>query len=73
VIAGIAMVMTVLAIQILLYDEFLLPAYAVAGFMVYLVMLRLLKAVRKEDILLLESYFGGRLNLVTRLLARILL
>jgi len=72
-IAGIVMAAIVLAAQILLYSKLLLPFYALLGAIVYLVMLRLLKAVQKEDIDLMDDYVGPRLAFASSLLRKILL
>jgi len=42
------------------YGSFLLPGYVVLGLIVYLAILRLLKAVREHDIELTRKYLGTR-------------
>lgn len=66
--AGALMVAVLVLIQSLFYNRFLLPGYVFAGAIVYLVMLRLLKALRAEDFDLIERYLGPRLGFVGRIL-----
>ena len=67
------MAAVVLAIQIPFYNKLLLPVYILVGGGVYVLMLRLLRAVTEEDLALIENYLGGRLSLGTRVLRRALL
>ena len=71
--AGAVMVTAILLIQVPMYNKFLLPLYAFVGAIVYFTMLRLLKAVRQDDIDLLTGFFGNRLDFATDLLRRVLL
>lgn len=72
-VASTIMLAVVYAAQFLMYSKFLLPAYMFVGGVTYLAMLRLLKAVRREDIDLVRKYFGHRLAFVTELMSKILL
>lgn len=54
------MVAAVLAVQQICYTEFLLPAYALTGVVVYLAGMRLLKVLSEPDIELLRQIFGER-------------
>jgi O-antigen/teichoic acid export membrane protein len=67
------MAFIVALVQIPLTKAILLPAYALLGAVVYLMMLRLLRAVKVEDMELARSFFGGRLEFASKLLAAILL
>jgi len=58
--------------QLIQYNKLLLPVYAVAGLFTYLIMLRLLKAVRGADIELLGKYLG-RLTWASKVLSLIIL
>ena len=70
--AGGAMAIVIFGVQLVAYNKLLLPAYAIAGLITYLMGLRLLKAVRKEDIELIGRYLG-RLGWVSQLLSTIVL
>jgi len=59
-VASSVMASTVLGFQFLLYGKYLLPLYVLAGSMVYLVMLKFLKAVRAHDVHLIRALFSGR-------------
>lgn len=71
--ASVVMSVVVLAVQIPLYSPYLLPLYIVIGAVTYLTALRLLKAVKEEDIDLIRRYFGHRFSFAPRILSRILL
>ncbi len=72
-VAGGVMAAILCAVQLVHYSRFLLPLYWVTGLVVYLVMLRLLKAVDVDDLNLLRGFFGKRLGFITNILAWILL
>lgn len=72
-VAGIIMAAIVMAVQIPLYSARLLPLYIVIGGVVYLTALRVLKAVKQEDMDLLGRYFGHELSFVSNILKWILL
>jgi len=63
----------VFAVQVLAYSKFLLPVYVLVGAVIYLISLRLLKAIRRADIDLIRRYLGRRLNFITNILEVILL
>lgn len=67
------MAAVILVMQIPFYNKLLLPVYVLVGGGVYVLMLRLLRAVTEEDLTLIENYLGGRLSLGTRILRRALL
>jgi O-antigen/teichoic acid export membrane protein len=69
--AGTTMALAIIAMQILIYNKLLLPVYLVVGVITYLAMLRLLKAVRKEDIDLVRGYLGHRMEFVASVLSKI--
>jgi len=71
--ASALMAVVVAAIQIPLYNKLLLPVYVLVGLVVYVLMLRLLKAVKQHDIDLIRDYLGHRLDFATNTLSWILL
>jgi O-antigen/teichoic acid export membrane protein len=71
--AGGVMAAVVLGIQFLWYSKFLLPAYLPVGVIVYLVMLRLSKAVEVADLDLLRRFLGAKLSFISEILRWILL
>lgn len=58
--SAIVMVAVVVIVQTFWYDKFYLPMYVLIGGTVYLFGLRILRAVKLEDIDLLEAFLGGR-------------
>jgi O-antigen/teichoic acid export membrane protein len=71
-VAGGVMAAVLVLVQLVFYSSFLLPAYMVLGGIIYLTILRLLKAVQPHDIDLIHRYLGTRLGFVSKLLAAIL-
>jgi O-antigen/teichoic acid export membrane protein len=59
-VASSVMAVAVLGFQFILYNKYLLPLYILAGGVVYLVLLRFLKAVRAYDVHLVSAFVGGR-------------
>jgi hypothetical protein len=59
----------VFALQAHSYGRYLLPVYMITGAVVYLVMLRLLKAIRLEDIQLIKDCLGPRLTTISNILS----
>jgi O-antigen/teichoic acid export membrane protein len=59
------------AAQLLFYSRLLLPFYVAVGFLVYLLALRMLRAMRPEDMDLFRQMLGPRFNTVCNLLSRI--
>jgi len=59
-VASSVMAAVVLGFQFLFYTKYLLPLYVLAGGFIYLVMLRLLKAVRAHDVHLVKVLVGKR-------------
>ena len=71
-VAGGVMAGVLVLVQMVFYSRILLPAYVVLGGIIYLVALRLLKAVREHDIELIRRYLGTRLSFASKLLGAIL-
>jgi O-antigen/teichoic acid export membrane protein len=72
-VAGVVMAGVLIAVQMVVYSRILLPAYVLLGAIVYVILLRVLNAVRDHDIELIERYLGARLGFVGRLLGVILI
>lgn len=72
-IAAIVMAGVVVAVQTQFYSRYLTPVYIITGALVYLLMLRLLKAINPDDIRLIRDYLGPRLTVVSNLLSMVLL
>jgi O-antigen/teichoic acid export membrane protein len=72
-VASALMASTIFGMQMIVYDKFLLPVYMLVGVIVYLIALRLLRAVRKDDVDLIEKYLGVRLGFGSRILRVIVL
>ncbi|MGD0424220.1 MAG: oligosaccharide flippase family protein [Candidatus Bathyarchaeia archaeon] len=72
VVAGAVMAAVLVFAQMVVYNRILLPIYMVLGALVYLILLRMLKAVRRHDVELIERYLGPRLGFASRLLSVIL-
>jgi O-antigen/teichoic acid export membrane protein len=70
--ASIAMAIAVWLAQYLSYNRDLLPAYALLGGAVYLVGLRLLKAIHASDVELTKQFLGRRGESLINLLSKIL-
>lgn len=71
-IASFAMASAVLLLQVAYYNKYLLPIYMVIGAAVYVLSLRLLHAIEREDLELLSEFLGSRLKPVSRILGTIL-
>lgn len=67
--AGMALVME--ALQLVYYSRFLLPVYVAVGLLVYLLGMRALKAIRREEVDLLRSIPGSRSERVCGFLSRL--
>ena len=70
--AGVVMAAVILMVQIVAYNKFLLPLYVLIGAIVYLVILRLLKAVNAADLDILRGFLGVRLSFASSILGWIL-
>lgn len=66
--AGASMALVVAAVQLVTYSKFMLPLYMLIGTVVYLIMLRLLKAVDAADLKILRGFLGKRLSRISNLL-----
>jgi len=71
--AGTVMAVVLVAFQVVVYSKFLLPVYVLIGAIVYLILLRLLRAVEPADLSLLRGFLGPRLSLVSNVLGWVLL
>jgi len=71
--ASFIMAVAVLGFQLLLYSKYLLPLYILAGVVVYLVMLRFLRAVRSHDIHLVKVFVGKRFERLVEWVAPLLI
>jgi O-antigen/teichoic acid export membrane protein len=67
-VAGALMAIILFGAQMVAYNRLLLPGYVVLGGATYLVTLRLLKTVRKEDVNLMDRFLGSKLRFATKLL-----
>jgi len=61
------------ALQLVYYSRFLLPLYLIVGLAVYLLALRVLKALNPADIDIIRRMLGGRFKGLCDLLARVVL
>jgi len=59
-VASLIMAIAVLGLELITYSKYLLPLYVITGGVVYLVMLRFLRAVRAHDIHLIKAFVGKR-------------
>jgi O-antigen/teichoic acid export membrane protein len=71
-VAGMGMVLVVWLAQQVSYSRLLLPAYVVLGTFMYLVGLRLLKAIHQADVELAKQVLGKRYEFLVNLLSKIL-
>jgi len=71
--AGTIIAVVLVAIQLIIYSKFLLPAYVLIGAVMYLILLRLLRAVHPADLSLLRGFLGPRLSRVSDMLSCALL
>jgi len=65
------MAAVVLLVQTQYYSKHLLPAYVVVGGLVYFSMLSVLRAIKAQDVQLLDQYLGPRFRFITRPLERL--
>jgi len=65
------MAVVVLSVQAHYYSKYLLPAYVVLGGSVYFSMLLLLRAIKAQDVQLLDEYLGTRFRFIARPLKRL--
>lgn len=72
-VAGGVMAGVLVIAQMIIYSKILMPAYIVLGGIVYLLALRVLKAVQEHDIDLIRRYLGSRLDFVSKVLDMILI
>jgi len=59
-VASSVMAVAVLVFQFLIYSKYLLPLYVLLGCLVYLAMLRILRALRAHDVHLAKAFVGKR-------------
>jgi hypothetical protein len=55
------------------YSKYLLPAYVVLGGSVYFSMLLLLRAIKEQDVQLLDEYLGPRYRFILRPLEKLVM
>ena len=72
-IAGAIMAALVEGVQMINYSKFMFPFYVLIGVVIYLVMLRLLRAVDADDLDLLSRFLGKRFSMISRILSWIIL
>lgn len=70
--ASIVMAVVVLTFEVAIYSKYLLPFYAAVGAAVWVLVLRLSKAVNDEDLELLSEFLGPRLTFVSKWLSVLL-
>jgi O-antigen/teichoic acid export membrane protein len=71
-IAALTMAALVISVELVSYHPFLLPIYVIVGATTYLIMLRILRALRPYDMHLIEVFLGRRGQRFSRLLSRFL-
>jgi len=69
--SGAVMAAAVLLIQAHYYSKYLLPAYVLLGGFIYLFMLLILRAIRTQDVQILNEYLGPRFSFLAHLLERL--
>ncbi|MGA2972710.1 MAG: oligosaccharide flippase family protein [Candidatus Bathyarchaeia archaeon] len=72
-VASLVMVAIIFAVELFRYGKLLLPVYVAIGALVYLLMLRILKAVNRDDTALIRDFLGERFALLSDALSWILL
>lgn len=72
-IASIVMAIVVMGVEAGFYSRYFLPAYMLIGGVVYLAMLRFLKAIKQEDIQLVRDSMGPRLTFASNIISIVLL
>ena len=72
-IAGAVMAGVLFFIETQFYSKYMMPVYIAIGGIVYLAMLRFLKAIRQDDIDLIRTYLGPKLAFASSLLSMLLL
>jgi len=70
-VSSVVMAAVVLLAQARYYSKYLLPAYVVLGALVYCSMLLLLRAIKAQDIQLLDEYLGLRFRSILRPLEKL--
>jgi O-antigen/teichoic acid export membrane protein len=71
-VASLIMAAVVLVAQQLFYSKYLLPMYVAIGAAVFVAVLRLLHAVKPEDLELISDFLGPRMRLITEILRKLL-
>ena len=69
--SSVAMAGAMEGLQILYYSRYLLPVYVLVGLLVYLLAMRVLKAMTKADINLLQGVLGPRSQKICALLSKL--
>jgi O-antigen/teichoic acid export membrane protein len=71
-VASLIMAAAVLVAQQLFYSKYLLPVYVAMGAVVFVAVLRVLRAVKPKDFELISDFLGPRMGFITRILRKIL-
>jgi len=66
------MVIGVIVVELFVYSKYLLPIYIIAGALIYLAMLKLLKVLNEDDVRLLEGFLPNKLRRIGTLLGQFL-
>ncbi len=56
--ASIIMAVSVITVEVTIYSRYLLPLYAITGVAIYILMMRVLRAIRRSDIELVKAFLG---------------
>jgi hypothetical protein len=67
------MAIILFALQLVYYTKFMLLVYVLVGGIIYIISLRLLKAVDEQDMELVRGFLGRRLESVSRFLSWVLI
>jgi O-antigen/teichoic acid export membrane protein len=72
ILASLAMLASIFALELVRYAPILLPVYVAIGALVYVLMLRVVKAVNRNDVVLVRDFLGERFAFVSNLLSLLL-
>jgi O-antigen/teichoic acid export membrane protein len=70
--ASLVMLATIFVLELFRYATLLLPIYVAIGAIVYVLMLRIVRAVNRNDVVLIRDFLGGRFAFVSNLVSLIL-
>ena len=71
--AATVMAIVLVALQLIIYSKFLLPVYVLVGAILYVILLRLLRAVEPKDLSLLRGFLGPKLSLLSNVVSWVVL